>query len=120
MHQIQHDILPADFGDRLERALESADRRRRTRAWSKRVLSLLPWVLLIGPIVAWRLLETTPDGVHVTIAALAWVTFLLDVGVHLDNSILSYLGLTELPTIVGLVILVALTCWLLTDPGESK
>lgn len=120
MHHIEHDVLPADFGDRLEQALASADRRRRTHSWYRRLASLLPLLLLVGPVVAWRLTAATPDGVHVAVAALAWTTFLLDVGVHLDNSILSYLGLTGLPTLVGLVILTVLTFWLLTGPGESE
>lgn len=107
--------LPADFADRLEDALAGADRTRRKRAWSRRLVSLLPIVLLIGPVVGWRLTDSTGGGVHVVIAALAWVTFLLDVGVHVDTSILSYLGLAQLPTIVGVVILAVLTFWLLSD-----
>jgi hypothetical protein len=82
--------LPADFAERLEQALDRADRRRRKRAWYRRSASLLPVLLLIGPIIAWRLMSASPDGVHVGIAALAWVTFLLDVGVHLDTSVLTY------------------------------
>jgi hypothetical protein len=120
-HPVEYDIsLPADFADRLEEALEGADRSRRKRAWYRRVLALLPVVLLVGPIVGWRLMGSTPDGVHVVIAALAWVTFLLDVGVHVDTSMLSYLGLTQLPTIVGGLILIVLTVWLLSEKGGDQ
>src|SRR5437868_2186987 len=120
-HPVELDVsLPADFADRLEGALESADRSRRKRAWYRRLLSLLPVALLVGPILGWRLMGSTPDGVHVAVAALAWVTFLLDVGVHVDTSMLNYLGLAQLPTIVGTLILVVLTCWLLSDKGGDR
>ena len=107
--------LPADFGERLELTLASADRERRKRSWYRRSLRVLPVLLLIGPLLSWHLTMTAPDGVHVGIAALAWVTFVLDVGVHVDTSILSYLGLSQLPTIVGALILIVLTGWLLSD-----
>ena len=117
---VQYDALSSDFTDRLEQALAGADRQRRYRARYRRALSLLPLVLLVGPIVGWRLMGATPDGLHVGVTALAWSAFLLDVGVHVDSSVLSYLGLAELPTAVGLLILGVLTFWLLGDRGEGR
>src|SRR3954447_12609382 len=108
--------LRADFVDRLESSLAGADRERRKRTWYRRVGQVLPILLLIGPILGWRLTLATPDGVHVGISALAWVTFLLDIGVHADTTILAYLGLSQLPTLVGVLLLVVLTGWLLVDP----
>lgn len=112
--------LPADFADRLERSLRSADHERRRRTWYRRARALLPIILLVGPIIGWRLMLASPDGVHVGIAALAWTTFAVDVGVHVDTALLSYLGLSQLPTVVGAVLLVLLTGWLLTSPGDPE
>jgi hypothetical protein len=100
----------------LELSLAEADRERRKRARYRRALRVLPLLLLVGPILGWHLTMTTPNGVHVGIAALAWVTFMLDVGVHADTAVLSYLGLSQLPTIVGVLLLVVVTGWLLSYP----
>jgi hypothetical protein len=59
----------------------------------------------------------SPDGVHVGVSTLAWITAILDVGVHLDTAILSYLGLQALPTVVGFLLFVLVTVTLL---GTSK
>jgi hypothetical protein len=65
-------------------------------------------------------MEISPSSAHVAIDALAWLTFVLDVAVHVDNSILTYLGLKVLPTIVGVLLLVLITGWLLSAPrGEE-
>jgi hypothetical protein len=114
------EALGSDFMQRLEESLRSADHLRRRRRMLQRVRSLLPALLLIGPIVAWRLMLVSPDGVHVSITALAWVTFLLDVGVHVDSALLSYLGLSLLPVVVGVLLLTLITAWLLSSPrGEG-
>lgn len=109
-------VLPSDFGERLELVLSQADRERRKRCWYRRALHVLPLLLLVGPILGWHLTMATPNGVHVGIAALAWVTFALDVGVHADTAVLSYLGLSQLPTVVGGLLLLLLTGWLLSHP----
>jgi hypothetical protein len=65
-------------------------------------------------------MEISSSSAHVAIDTLAWITFLLDVGVHVDSSILAYLGLTLLPTIVGVLLLLLITGWLLSSPrGEE-
>lgn len=110
--------LPTDFADRLERSLPAADSERRRRAWTSKLRRFLPLVLLVGPLVAWRLMLSTPDGVHVTVAALAWTTFVLDLGVHVDTSVLSYLGLAQLPSIVGALLMIILTVSLLWQAKE--
>jgi hypothetical protein len=109
--------LSADFEQRLEASLEVADRERRRRHWYGRGRRTLAVVLLIGPLVAWRLTLVAPGGVHAVVEALAWMTFLLDVGVHLDTSALTYLGLQGLPTLVGALLFGLLA---LTFLGSSK
>jgi hypothetical protein len=110
--------LPTDFADRLERSLPGADSERRRRVWTGRLRRFLPLVLLVGPPVAWRLMLSTPDGVHVTVTALTWTTFVLDLGVHVDTSVLSYLGLAQLPSVVGALLAVMLTVSLLWQAKE--
>lgn len=107
--------LPPDFAERLEHSLAAADVERRRRAWLGRARRLLPLILLVGPLLAWRLMLAGPDGVHVGVAALAWVAFVLDVGVHLDTAFLSYLGLVELPTAVGGLLLLVLAASFLSE-----
>jgi hypothetical protein len=116
----QAPLLDPDFTARLETRLGAADRDRRRYVLWRRLRSLLPLVLLVGPIVGWRLMLSFPDGVHVTIAALAWIAFVLDIGVHLDTSLLNYLGLSALPSVVGGLILVVLTGLLLIDSGGDR
>jgi hypothetical protein len=111
------DTLGSDFGWRLESALRAADHERRRRTFMRRVRSLLLVLLLAAPILGWQLTLAFPDGFHVTITALAWLAFILDVGVHLDRSFLSYLGLQAMPAIVGLLLLAMVTAWLLGTPG---
>jgi hypothetical protein len=108
--------LGEGFNRRLERALRAADVERRHRAIRRRVGSILTVLILVAPIIAWRLMLSTPDGVHIGIAALAWISFLLDVGVHIDSSILNSLGLQALPSIVGVPLLVLITGWVLSNP----
>jgi len=106
--------LRTDFSQRLEVALQRADQQRRWRTLVRRAQPLLPIILLVSPIVGWRLMLTSPDGLHVTVAALAWVTSLLAVGVHVDTVVLSYLGLQALPSVVGCLLLAVITAWLLS------
>lgn len=98
--------LHPDFAGRVERSLHEADAARRKRAWSARLRVALPILLLAGPILAWHLLQHSAGSAHVAIAALSGVTFALNLGVHLDTSLLTSLGLSDLPTVVGLLLLV--------------
>ncbi|HZU12722.1 MAG TPA: hypothetical protein VFB58_07765 [Chloroflexota bacterium] len=95
-----------DFARRIERSLNGADTARRWHQWKERARLALPVVLLAGPVIGWHLLQHTPGSGHMAVAALATVAFILDVGVHLDTSLLSSLGLADLPTVVGLLLLV--------------
>jgi hypothetical protein len=61
---------------------------------------------------------STPDGTHVAVGALAWTAFLLDLGVHVDTSLLSFLGLSQLPSIVGALLMVMLTATLLWEGSD--
>lgn len=110
--------LNPDFVERLEHTLSEADQLRRKRVWLRRLRRAVPLVLLAGPVLAWRLMLASPDGVHVGISALAWVMFLLDVAVHTDGELLSYLGLTALPTALGVLLLILLGASLLWRPGD--
>jgi hypothetical protein len=108
-----------DFAARLEDALTRADRDRRRMLWLRRLRAALPVVLLIGPVIGWRLILVSPDGVHIGVDTLAWITAILDVGVHLDSTILSYLGLQALPSIVGFLLFVLVTVTLLGSGKED-
>lgn len=111
---------PSDFTERLELSLGAADAERRRVQVRRRMQSLLPIVLLVGPVVAWRLMEISPSSAHVAIDTLAWISYVLVVAVHVDNSVLTYLGLKVLPTIVGILLLLLITGWLLCMPrGEE-
>jgi hypothetical protein len=107
--------LEGDFAGRLEASLSSADRDRRRRNVLRRLQAALPIVLLVGPIIAWRLLLATSGSAQVGISALAWLVFVLDVGVHLDSALLSYLNLEALPSLVGGLLFILVTAWLLID-----
>jgi|SRR5947209_3125939 len=109
-----------DFAARLESALGQADRDRRRRLLLRRARAALPIVLLIGPIIGWRLMLVSPDGVHVGVATLAWISAVLDVAVHLDSVILSYLGLQALPAIVGFLLFALVTVTLLSSARDQK
>jgi hypothetical protein len=98
--------LRDDFTARLQTSLAAADRQRTRRRVASRVRTALLVVMLIGPLIAWRLMTASPDGVHVVIDALAWIAFLLDVGVHLDSAVLASLNLQAIPTLVGVALAV--------------
>ncbi len=118
--KIREPVLGPDFARRLEASLDDADRHRRRHAALQRSTSLLPLVLLIGPIFAWRLILASPDDVHLSIGALSWVAFFLDVGVHVDSALLRYLHLQLLPSIVGTLLFALVTVRLLWNPrGEE-
>jgi hypothetical protein len=112
--------LPADFVQRLEPSLRAADRERRRRHLVARLRVALPVALLIGPLIAWRLVLASPDGVHVMIDTLAWLAFLLDIGVHIDSAVLSYSSLQAIPSIVGMALAVLLAVRLLWYPRTDE
>jgi hypothetical protein len=112
--------LDEGFSRRLELALPGADHTRRRRVVRGRIARFIPFLLLVAPVIGWRLILASPDGVHVTIGALAWVAFLLDVGVHVDASLLRYLGLQALPSIAGALLLFLITAWVLTSPSDTQ
>jgi hypothetical protein len=113
-----------DLGDaftrRVELSLVDADQRRRRRLWRQRVARVVPALLLISPVIGWRLMLARPDGVHVSVGALSWLTFILDVVVHIDSSVLRYLGLQALPTVVGVLLLIVITMWVLCAPRGNR
>ncbi len=112
--------LGEDFSRRLEDSLHRADRERRRRRLAERGRLVLLWVLLIGPVIGWRLTLSSADGVHLGVGALAWITFILDIGVHVDGSLLSYLGLQVLPFVIGVLLFVLVTATLLLPSREPK
>lgn len=118
--EIEEVELPADFAQRLESSLQAADRERRRRQVMARLAVALPVVLLIGPLIAWRLMLASPDGVRVMIESLAWLAFLLDVGVHIDSAVLTYVNLQAVPSIVGVALAVLLAAQLLWYPRNDE
>jgi uncharacterized Tic20 family protein len=118
--EIEEVELPADFAQRLESSLQAADRERRRRQVMARLAVALPVVLLIGPLIAWRLMLASPDGVHVMIESLAWLAFLLDVGVHIDSAVLTYVNLQAVPSVVGVALAVLLAAQLLWYPRNDE
>lgn len=111
--------LHDDFLERLEASLEHAEQERRRHNALERARPLLPLGLPVGSLVAWKLLFVSGASAHVVISALAWLTFVLDVGVHLNTGVLAYLNLQALPSVVGLLLLVLVTVGLLTGEGEG-
>lgn len=107
--------LDSDFALRLEQSLPRADHERRRRAWFGRLRAAAPVVLLIGPVIAWRLMLSSPDAVHIGINSLAWLASILDIGVHVDSVVLSYLGLKVLPSLVGILLFILVSITLLGD-----
>ena len=105
--------LNADFSARLEESLTVADAERRRHQWISRLIGLLPVVLLVGPLVLWKLTSATPGGVHVAVDALVSLTLILDVGLHINTAVLTYLHLQALPFIVGTLLLLLAGSWLL-------
>lgn len=112
--------LPADFGQRLETALRAADRERRRRHLISRLRYALPIALLVGPLFAWRLMLASPNGAHLVIDTLAWLAFLLDVGVHVDSAVLTYTNLQAIPSIVGIALALLLAVQLLWYPRNGE
>ena len=112
--------LPADFAQRLEASLRDADRERRRLHLVDRLRFVLPLVLLIGPLVAWRLMQVSASGAHVMIDSLAWLAFILDVGVHVDSAVLAYVRLQAVPSIVGAALGVLLAVRLLWYPRDGE
>ena len=113
-------VLDPDFTRRLEEVLRRADGERRRHALYTRIQSAIPLVLLAAPIIAWSLMASSPESAHVAIGALAWVAFVLDVGVHVDAGLLSYLHLQALPSLVGLLLFALVTAWLLSAPRGQE
>lgn len=96
--------LSPDFLARLDSSLQQADQERRRHLIFVRLRNVLPLLLLVGPLVGWRLTLASPDGVAIGVNALAWITFVLDVGVHVNTALLTYLHLQALPTLVGILL----------------
>lgn len=105
--------LRPDFVVDVERSLQEADGARRKIQWLRRIRLSLPVALLAGPVIAWHLFAASPGGIHVVIGAIAWIAFLLDVGVHVNTTVLGALGLRALPTAVGALLLAMLSVSLL-------
>ena len=107
--------LAADFSARLEDSLSLADGERRRRQRSARLAGVVPVLLLLGPIVLWKLTSATTGGEHVAVDALVSLTLVLDAGLHVDSAVLSYLHLQALPFIVGALLLFLAGSWLLWE-----
>jgi hypothetical protein len=111
--------LGADFTDRLEGSLDVADIERRRRERMARLVAALPVLLLVGPVVMWKLTSATPGGEHVAVDALVSLTLVLDAGIHVNTAVLSYLHLEALPFVVGALLLTLSALWLMWEEPES-
>lgn len=112
--------LSPEFVARLEESLQRADHERQRHLRLLRLRKLLPLILLIGPLVGWRLTLASPDGVELGVNALAWITFVLDIAVHVDTALLAYLHLQALPTLVGIMLFAVVTTTVLwTSKGAE-
>lgn len=114
-----HSSLGADFTERLEGSLDVADIERRRRDRMGRLVAVLPVLLLIGPVVMWKLTSATPGGEHVAVDALVSLTLVLDAGIHVNTAVLSYLHLEALPFIVGTLLLILSALWLMWEEPEA-
>lgn len=111
--------LAADFSARLEDSLSLADDQRRRRQRSAKLAALVPILLLVGPIVLWKLTSATTGGEHAAVDALVSLTLVLDAGLHVDSAVLSYLHLQALPFIVGALLLFLAGAWLLWEEDKG-
>jgi hypothetical protein len=112
-------LLGPEFAQKLEESLLAADEARWKRVVLRWVRAALPILMLTAPIIGWRLTFFSPNGVHVAINALAWLTFLLNIGVHIDAALLAYLNMGAMPSIVGLLLFVMVTASLLGGPRSE-
>lgn len=109
-----------DFLDRLSVSLADADRERQRQALLRRITRLVPLALILGTLLAWHLTFTGPNGVHLVIHTLTWLALILDTGVNIDSSLLTYLGMQTLPTIVGALLFVLVTVTLLWEQKDPE
>ena len=116
---VERPELGADFSARLENSLSIADVERRRRQWATRLASAIPILLLVGPLVLWKLTAATPGGEHAAVDALVSLTLVLDAGLHINSAVLSYLHLEALPFVVGTVLLLLAGTWLLWEEHEE-
>lgn len=106
-------VLDDAFVERLEASLVRADWERRRQAHLIRLRRGIPVVAAAGLLIVWRLTLASPSGVHAYIAAIATLSFFLDVAVHLDSALLTYLSLSWLPSTVGFLVFLLVTGTLL-------
>lgn len=112
--------LRPDFAEQLEARLAEADRARARHARRSLLGRIGLLVLLIGPLLSWRLTAAGSGDRHLAVDALAWLTFLLNVGTRVNAQMLRYLHLQSLPTIAGVAVLVLVTAGLLwTSTGDE-
>jgi len=111
--------LNPEFANRLEQSLERADQTLARRQWLGRIRTAAFVLILVTPILFWNLGGATHDGLGTSINLVAWLAFLLDVGVHINSGLLAYLGLRALPIAVGALIFVLVTVTLLGKSEET-
>lgn len=109
-----------EFYGRLEDTLRGADRARRRLEWYRRLRRALPIVLLAGPILAWHLMGSSAGGVRASLDFITWLALMLDVAVHVNSRLLTYLDLQPLPVIVGSALFVLVAVTLLTHREERS
>ncbi len=93
--------------------LDAADSAKRRRQARRQVLRVLPWLLLAGPVIGWRLLAVTQPSAHLLISVLAGITMYLDIALHVDDKLLSAVNLQAVPLIVGALVFALVSASLL-------
>jgi len=96
-------------------AADSAKRRREAR---HQVLRVLPWLLVAGPVIGWRLLAVTQPSAHFLLGVLAGVTMYLDIALHVDDRLLSAVNLQAVPLIIGALVFALVSASLLKRRSE--
>jgi hypothetical protein len=114
-------MLSPDFMVRLEQRLRLAEKRRRRQAvlerWSRPTLFALPALFA----ACWlTLLWTFGTGVRVLIGLTSFLTLLLTIAQHSDAAFLTYLGVTALPAIIDVLLLVGVVSWLVWAARPSS
>ncbi len=106
-------FLPADFVSRIEKQLRDVEARR-ARSTAVRRWRWLGFVVV--PVVAaacWAALPWTfGDGMRALIGFASYFTVLLAVANRANASVLSYLGLGVVPTVVDVLLLIGVVSWL--------
>lgn len=106
--------LSSAFDDRLRERLGLADSRRRRRATLRR-WKWTGWVVVpLISAICWAVVPWTFEaGARALIGLVGYVTLLLSVANSMDRGYLAYLGLSTVPVLIDVVLLIGVVSWLM-------